>query len=90
MTRQSPYVLDKKKIRAYVLATKAPILKLAEERQTRVVDANYEAIDLDAKVNVMDSLSECQKKQVITTTLKKSSQHCFQEDLEQLTLNQFT
>ena len=51
----------------YVLATEAPILKLAEERQNRILDANYEVIDLDAKVNVMDSLSEHQKEQLRTT-----------------------
>ena len=50
----------------YALATEAPILKLAEERLNRILDANYyEAIDLDAKVNVTDSLSEHQKKQLI-------------------------
>ena len=40
------------------LATKASILKLAEERQIRILDANFEALHLDAKCNTMDSLSE--------------------------------
>ena len=50
-----------------ILATKAPILKLvAEERQNRILDANYEVIDLEAKVNTTDSLSEHQKKQLFS------------------------
>ena len=32
---------------AYVLATEALILKLAEERQNMILDVNYVAIDLD-------------------------------------------
>ena len=55
---------------AYVLATEAPILKQAEERQNRILDANYTAIDLDEKVNAMSELSAHQKEQLIKT-LKK-------------------
>ena len=55
----------------YVLATETPILKLAEERQNMILNANhYEAIDLDAKVDAIESLSDHQKKQFIKT-LKK-------------------
>ena len=36
---------------AYVLATEVPILKLTKEQQNRILDANYKAIDLDAKIN---------------------------------------
>ena len=35
---------DKDEI-AYVLATEVPILKQAEERQNRILDANYAVID---------------------------------------------
>ena len=52
---------------SYILATQAPILKVAEKRQNRILDANYVTIDLDEKVNVMNSLSEHQKKQLIKT-----------------------
>ena len=52
---------DKDEI-AYVLATEAPILKVAEEQQNRILDANHAAIDLDEKVNNMGSLSAHQKK----------------------------
>ena len=55
---------------SYILATQAPILKVAEKRQNRILDANYAAIDLDEKVNDMGSLSAHQKKQRIKT-LKK-------------------
>ena len=55
---------------AYVLATESPILKQAEERQNRILDANYKAIDLDKKVNAMSELSAHQKEQLIKT-LKK-------------------
>ena len=55
---------------AYVLTTEASILKFAEERQDRILDANYEVIELDANVNVIDSLSEHQKEQLIKA-LKK-------------------
>ena len=54
---------------AYVLATQATILKIAEERQNRILDANYAAIDLDEKVNTMAELNAHQKKQ-LTKTLK--------------------
>ena len=47
---------------AYVLATEAPILKLAEERQIRILDTNYAAIALNEKVNGTESLSAHQKK----------------------------
>ena len=43
--------------RAYILATEAQILKVAEEPQNRILDANYLAIDLDKKVNGMGLLS---------------------------------
>ena len=44
------------------LATEALILKLlVEERQNRILDANYKVIDLDAKENDIDSFSEHQK-----------------------------
>ena len=47
---------------AYVLAIEAPILKIAEERQNRILGANYLAIDLDEKVNAMEALNAHQKK----------------------------
>ena len=48
----------------YVLATEAPIIKLAKDRQrNRILDANYEAIDLEVKVDAIELLSEHQKKQ---------------------------
>ena len=72
---------------SYVLATEAPILKLAEGRQNRVLDANYAAIDLYKKVNFIESLSAHQKKQPIKTL--NFSLHCSVEAWVQLTLNQF-
>ena len=78
---------DKDEI-AYVLADEAPILKLAEERQKRILDASYAEIDLDEKVNAMESFSQYQKK-LFDKTLKKFQ--CYSaEDWEQLTLRQFT
>ena len=56
---------DEELLLAYVLAIEVPILKLAKEQQNRILDANCEAVDLDDKINVMDSLSEYQKKQLI-------------------------
>ena len=55
---------------AYVLATEASILKVAEQRQNRILDANFAAIDLYKKVNTMGSLSTHQKKQLIKTLEK--------------------
>ena len=52
---------------AYILATEATILELAEKRQNRILNDNYEGIDLDATVNSIGSLSEHQKKQLIKT-----------------------
>ena len=52
---------------AYVLVTEAHILKIAEEKQNRILDANYVAIDLDEKVNAMTKLSAHQKKQLAKT-----------------------
>ena len=37
-----------------VLAPEAPILPMAEKRQNRIVDATYEATDLEEKVNAME------------------------------------
>ena len=54
----------------HVLATEAPILKLAEERQNKILNADYAAINLDEKGKAMTELSAHQKKQ-LTKTLKK-------------------
>ena len=62
-----------------VLATDAPILKLTKERQCRILNANYEVIDLDEKVNVMDSLSDHQKQQLLKTL--KNFPTLFSEEL---------
>ena len=44
----------------YTLATKAPILKLAEKQQNRILNAKYKAIELDARVSGTVSLNENQ------------------------------
>ena len=49
------------------MATETPILKLAEERHNMILDANYEAIDLEVKVDALNSLSEHQKIRLIPT-----------------------
>ena len=50
----------------YMLATKAPILKLAEERQNRILDVvNCEVIDMKEKVNVSNYSRDEQKKQQV-------------------------
>ena len=41
-----------------ILATEAPILKEAEDRQTQIIDANYKAVDIDSKVETMDYLND--------------------------------
>ena len=43
---------------SYILANEAPILKEAEDRQKRILDANYKAVDIDAKVEAMDYLND--------------------------------
>ena len=58
----------------YVLATKVPILKVAQEGQNMILDANYATTDLDERVNDMESLSAHQKKQLIETL--KNFLHC--------------
>ena len=57
-------------------STEAPFLRLAEERQNRILNANYEAIDLDAKINAIESLSEYQQKEHLIKTLKKFPTLC--------------
>ena len=55
---------------AYILATKSPLLKLAEKRQNRILDANHDAIDLKEKVQEITKLRKHQKEQLLNT-LKK-------------------
>lgn len=66
---QTGYDQDEDKL-AHAFATEAPILKFPNERQKRILDANYEAIDLDSKINAIDTLSKHQKEQLIKV-LKK-------------------
>ena len=41
----------------YILATEAPILKEAKgHQQNRILEANYKAVNVDAKVEAMDHL----------------------------------
>ena len=54
----------------YILATEAPTLNKAEDRQNWILDANYKAVNIDAKVEVMDYLND-QQKQSLNKTLKK-------------------
>ena len=61
--------LDAAKL-SYILATEAQILKEVEDHQNRILDANYKAVDIDAKVEAMNYLND-QQKQSLNKTLKK-------------------
>ena len=45
-------------------------LKEAEERQKRILDADYSAVDIDAHVNEMEAL-EPEQKELLKKVLKK-------------------
>ena len=45
----------------YNLSTEEPILKEAEERQARILDADYSAVDIEGYVNEMEALTQEQK-----------------------------
>ena len=42
----------------YIYATQSPILREAEIWQNRILDADYESVDLKAKVHAMDYLND--------------------------------
>ena len=65
---------------SYILATEAPTLKEAEDRQNWIVYANYKAVNIDHKVEAMDYLNN-QQKQSLNKTLNKFPK-MFQEDWE--------
>jgi hypothetical protein len=49
----------------YHMATAPDILQDAESRQSRVLDANYSAVDIDEHVNGLDHLAPEQKEQLV-------------------------
>ena len=59
----------------YQNATMAPILKQAEERHSRILDANYSAEDIDRYVAEIAHLRRDQKLS-LAKTLRSYRDHC--------------
>ena len=54
----------------YELYTASPILEVAEERQARILDADYSAVDIEEHVETLKHLNREQKEQLKTTLMR--------------------
>ena len=54
----------------YNLSTEEPVLQEAEERQRRIMDADYSAVDIEEYVNSMEALTKEQKELLISVLTK--------------------